>query len=332
MFKVVPDQLRISDGWVRCGQCDEVFDAKAYLQPALGTTPASVPIESPEVMDWAGILETDTTAPALSIPLEFPGTEPPDAPVTAKPSELDPIPSAFAFDTHRVDADDLAPVASDVASVVDPFDAVPGEDAFQTATSEIRSGLDNIPVGTLATTPIAREPDPPQFLKQQPAKPAKGGRLGHVSAIALSVLLVVTLVGQAVVQERDRIIATAPSLMAWLGPTCEVLGCKISPLQQIESIVIDHSSFSKGQSEGYVLGFAVKSTALTEVAIPSLELTLTDMQDRAVVRRVFSPRELGYQKSVLSPGGEWSASVPVDVKSTEESERISGYRLLAFYP
>jgi len=31
MFKVVPDQLRISDGWVRCGQCDEVFDANANL-------------------------------------------------------------------------------------------------------------------------------------------------------------------------------------------------------------------------------------------------------------------------------------------------------------
>lgn len=30
-FKVVPDQLRISDGWVRCGQCTEVFDATANL-------------------------------------------------------------------------------------------------------------------------------------------------------------------------------------------------------------------------------------------------------------------------------------------------------------
>jgi predicted Zn finger-like uncharacterized protein len=32
MFKVVPDQLRISEGWVRCGHCAEVFDATAYLQ------------------------------------------------------------------------------------------------------------------------------------------------------------------------------------------------------------------------------------------------------------------------------------------------------------
>lgn len=30
-FRVVRDQLRVSDGWVRCGQCSEVFDASAAL-------------------------------------------------------------------------------------------------------------------------------------------------------------------------------------------------------------------------------------------------------------------------------------------------------------
>ena len=30
-FKVVADQLRISDGWVRCGQCKEVSDAPEHL-------------------------------------------------------------------------------------------------------------------------------------------------------------------------------------------------------------------------------------------------------------------------------------------------------------
>lgn len=34
LFKVVPDQLRISDGWVRCGHCAEIFDAYAQMQEA----------------------------------------------------------------------------------------------------------------------------------------------------------------------------------------------------------------------------------------------------------------------------------------------------------
>ncbi len=33
-FKVVADQLRISDGWVRCGNCQQVFDASVSLQAA----------------------------------------------------------------------------------------------------------------------------------------------------------------------------------------------------------------------------------------------------------------------------------------------------------
>ncbi|MEO7953600.1 MAG: zinc-ribbon domain-containing protein, partial [Polaromonas sp.] len=32
MFKVVADQLKIAQGWVRCGQCGEVFDASGQLQ------------------------------------------------------------------------------------------------------------------------------------------------------------------------------------------------------------------------------------------------------------------------------------------------------------
>ncbi|MEK9803730.1 MAG: zinc-ribbon domain-containing protein, partial [Curvibacter sp.] len=32
MFKVVPDQLKISEGWVRCGKCEEIFDARVSLQ------------------------------------------------------------------------------------------------------------------------------------------------------------------------------------------------------------------------------------------------------------------------------------------------------------
>lgn len=44
-FKVVADQLRISDGWVRCGQCAEVFDATAHLL----TDP---PTPAPSALPW----------------------------------------------------------------------------------------------------------------------------------------------------------------------------------------------------------------------------------------------------------------------------------------
>jgi predicted Zn finger-like uncharacterized protein len=45
LFKVVADQLKISEGWVRCGQCATVFDAQANLvqAPPSVSTPAPAP-------------------------------------------------------------------------------------------------------------------------------------------------------------------------------------------------------------------------------------------------------------------------------------------------
>ena len=42
-FRVVADQLRISDGWVRCGQCQEVFDARDHLDAVVAVEPAAAP-------------------------------------------------------------------------------------------------------------------------------------------------------------------------------------------------------------------------------------------------------------------------------------------------
>ena len=82
----------------------------------------------------------------------------------------------------------------------------------------------------------------------------------------------------------------------------------------------------------FLLLFSLKSTAATVLAMPSLELTLTDLQDQAVIRRVLRPAELGFKKDTLESGAEVSASLPISVKTSGSMERISGYRLLAFYP
>src|SRR3954470_21121239 len=56
MFKVVADQLKISEGWVRCGHCAEIFDAAADLhdEAELEIPPtAPAPVITPEMEDPA---------------------------------------------------------------------------------------------------------------------------------------------------------------------------------------------------------------------------------------------------------------------------------------
>ena len=60
LFRVVPDQLKISQGWVRCGKCEEIFNASEHLQ-ALGG-----PAENP-----ADILSNINTQANVSEELPF---------------------------------------------------------------------------------------------------------------------------------------------------------------------------------------------------------------------------------------------------------------------
>jgi len=63
LFKVVPDQLRISDGWVRCGQCEEVFDAsrnllsEAFPSTVVMDTPPMAPVQDPVSAEIADFLD-----------------------------------------------------------------------------------------------------------------------------------------------------------------------------------------------------------------------------------------------------------------------------------
>lgn len=79
-FKVVPDQLRVRNGLVRCGACSTVFDGRACLLPEPGgpvppAAPAGAPLPSSAAAAAAPVL----VAPAAPI-----------APVTAQPAAVPP--------------------------------------------------------------------------------------------------------------------------------------------------------------------------------------------------------------------------------------------------
>jgi hypothetical protein len=75
----------------------------------------------------------------------------------------------------------------------------------------------------------------------------------------------------------------------------------------------------------------LKNLAPTEIATPAVELTLTDGQERALLRRVVLPAQLSGKPSVAA-GMEMSATLPINVKAGATPEKIAGYKLLAFYP
>ena len=282
MFKVVADQLKISEGWVRCGHCTHVFDATAHMVDGSG---AAAPAHEVPAPAEARVPEVERVPEPVS---ELPSESPLDQPFVFRRSDL-------------ANADDLPSVSPPLAEE-DPDEPAP------------------LP-----------PPEDVGFLRQARRRAFWRRPLVRAALVLLLLALAGLLALQVAVQERDRLAAAQPQLKPWLELLCGPLNCTIGPPRQIEAITIDSSSFNKLRSDTYRLNFTLKNSAGMPVATPSMELTLTDTQDQPVVRRVLSPPELGAPSQVIAAGGEWSGSVALAI-APNGNGRISGYRLLAFYP
>jgi predicted Zn finger-like uncharacterized protein len=335
MFKVVPDQLRVSEGWVRCGQCSEVFDANLHLQSsasAAGAIPMAPPPSVPnlladEPVSAEMVTRVDIQIPDLDLaPTAVPAPAPAPKPVgvVPEPAVVEPFlevnPHALYIDP--LDAPDpvtrpepVAPQEPHLEEVAPAQDAPPEEEAPATEPDDGDANFHHA------------------FLKSNGAPDKPRRRWAGVVLVLVSGVLGLALLLQVAVRERDRIVAMAPAARGALEPLCALVGCTLEPLRQIESVVIDSSSFTKLRGDVYRLAFTLKNTGQWPLAVPALELALTDLQDQTVVRKVFLAPEFADQHGVLEPGAELPASLSVALKSSAGgSEKIAGYRLLSFYP
>lgn len=336
LFKVVPDQLRISEGWVRCGQCDDIFDASIHL--------LQVPLDDagPVAMPEGLVAHVEATKP---VDATLPAIDPDqDSGYLASPDEL-----LVAQEQEHV----LPDVADDEAVQAPPAsisDAVaPGDEPISmppelpdAQTIVVAAGLleaeSNLPIHAVQAepdefeSPLTSEFGDVSFMRGSSSSAFWHKPLIRATLMLSSVALLLVLSAQIVFHERDRLVALEPGLKPLLLTFCGALRCTLSPLRRTESIVIDSSSFAQIRGDAYRLTFTVKNTAATALAVPAIELTLTDALDQPIVRRVFLPGELDAKLEALAAGADWSTSFAMAVKALGTSERVSGYRLLAFYP
>lgn len=285
-YRVVPDQLRISDGWVRCGQCGEVFDASQQLVDAQADTSGAEAFESSENLVEAYPLNPDNQQVSLLPTRDNPALQEATVPPASETSW------------------------ASAAMLIKPSD---------------ESGSD---AGEPAATGLA----PSSFMLASDSASAARRRSSPVLCWGLGGLLLLGLLLQGVFRERDRLTAMFPALKPALVSVCEVLDCRVSAQQGIESLAIDSASFHQVGQDSFELRFVVKNKSRFELALPAIELTLTDMADQPVMRRVFTPAELGVAQETVASAGEWSATAYLRVRAEATDARAQGYRLLIFYP
>ena len=155
-------------------------------------------------------------------------------------------------------------------------------------------------------------------------KPAVRGALALVG-----VLLCCTWALQMVVHQRHYIAAAQPQWRPLLQALCAPLECVVGPHRDMAAVVVESSSFNRVQGDVYQFAVTLKSRADVPLEAPAVELTLTDVSDQPVLRRVFLPQDFRAPDQ-LPAQGEWSASLLARLALGNTT--VAGYRVLAFYP
>jgi predicted Zn finger-like uncharacterized protein len=361
VFRVVPDQLKVSEGWVRCGRCSELFDARATLSPQVPVVSEVVePAEAGEAAQVADTPEIQEVPEAAKVPevpdlpeasevlvaLQAPEATRPGAPAaedtphkeeTAQAVDASPAEPVLAadppFDRETATTDMREPTWADTPGAAQV--AAPGVSPGLTPGLATSGPIDFAPGQAAGTAPpdeSLQVLDQVSFMRRARRhafwrKPAVRAGLA-----VLAVVLALALGGQVAYEQRDELAQRVPVLTPLLSALCQPLQCRIGPPRRIESITIEASAFSRLQPDAFRLQFTLANAASMPVALPALELTLTDSQDQAVIRRVLQPTELGSDAPAALPAaGEWASAVTLTV-APAAAGAITGYRLLAFYP
>jgi predicted Zn finger-like uncharacterized protein len=295
LFRVTAAQLGARGGRVRCGQCANVFNA------------LDVPFAA------------EAEAPAE--PGQAPGSFPPaEYTLESEPEALSAVPVSKQSEPEE---QRYEPDASEEAAVSD------------SAVSAV--SLD--PVAAEGLSPIAvdrheGEPSPSAVVPAVPAVPvpAKHGA-SLLWGVALGLLALTAALQVAWVFRSDLAMAypeSRPQFVAW----CQDLGCDMPLPRQSGQIGIEASELRPAsQGQGLLkLSATLRNRAAFPQAYPDLELTLTDTEDKALARRVFTPKEFLGAKADLTKGFSAYGDLPINLILDTSAITAAGYRLYVFYP
>ncbi len=306
VFRVVQDQLKVSEGWVRCGRCQTVFSALEGLFD----------------------LEPEPAAPAAAVVSE----EPAAAPEAAPPAIDEPAARSIA------DAEEPAPTSRPADFDATPASRVAARDRNDFADAQFNSALlaeadieaaDEAPEAPLIEPLPAAEPAP-EFVRQA-ERDARWERPRAVLALwLLCGVLLLALAAQATFHFRDLLATVVPPLRPALVALCDMAGCRIEALRRIDDIVIDSSTLTSAPNGDNTvrLALVLRNRGALALAMPSIELTLTDAGGQMLARRALSPADFAAPGAPLAAASEQALQLVL----ATGSRRASGYTVEPFYP
>jgi predicted Zn finger-like uncharacterized protein len=330
VFRVAQDQLKISEGWVRCGRCDAVFNAleglfdlgrelpaewdesAAPATPATAATPTAGALRSTE--------ENGTAAPAAGSIFDLPGS-------AIDGLLADPI-DAHLFRKRGAEGDGSPAAEVDARDRLEFSDARFDSDLFAENTSLADTTLVEVLSTGAGDLPLESQSQQPDFLRRADRRARWRSAPARFALVTLSVLAALTLAMQIAHHFRDAMAAQWPATRPVLAAWCRSAGCAIEAPRGIDDLTVESTALTRAIGlDAFVLSVTLRSRSRLALAMPSIDLSLTDGNGRLVARRALSPRDFG-AASVLAPGAEAGLQVMLNAGNF----RVAGYTVEIFYP
>ncbi len=332
VFRVVQDQLKVSEGWVRCGRCSEVFNAlEGLLDLERDTAPASL----------AGALGE----PALSAQ----APRPPASRATAATQRQQP-PSESRYDSdfdpieERHDptlverlGNELFPERQSAAGSHSRFSAESTGFNDSRGASSLHGasqgpGLDSEILPDDDLEPLAHDTSgAPEFLRHadSAARWQRPWVRFVLSLFALALLGVLAL--QLAHHWRDPIAARWPVTLPLLSRWCEFASCSIEAPRRIDDIAVESTGFARIAGAGadqFRVSVVLRNRGALTLAMPWVDLSLTDASGSLLARKALSPQDFRSPLKVLAPAGEAQQQLVL----ATGTPLVTGYTVEIFYP
>lgn len=305
-FRVSQDQLGLRRGLVRCGQCNAVFNAYDTLLPELEGAPPTM------TTDAAPALERDAAEPPMA-----PRAQAGDEPGRVQARE----------EVGAAEGDPLGP--EEVLAGVDPSLSILAPQAL--GSYGARGEPSRLPTADA----VAEDESPDAILLSElpNRKPAAGGRQPAwklALQLVFLLLLGLSLAAQLAYFLRAELAAAVPGARPALEALCRPLDCLV-PLprqlttQAIVSSSLEHDAEQKSRTR---LSFLLANRTNQTQAWPHVVLTLSDVREAPVARKVFAPEEYlprGVSpRAGFPPQSEQEAALDLDIGNLAATSYVIG--------
>lgn len=175
------------------------------------------------------------------------------------------------------------------------------------------------------------ESDEPEFVKRS-RQQEQSGRTRKIAMLAGSIVLLLILLAQGAFTFRNALAARYPGAKPALESSCALLGCRVELPAQVDNLVIDTGELTTLGGGAYAFTTQLRNQGAVPQAWPSLELSLTDANDKPLVRRVFTPRDYLAAGTPAASGLAPRVEQAITLHFRVDDLQPSGYHIAVFYP